>query len=597
VVTLPWNTQLKEIKYYLTNLIAEKLDIIEKYFAHAKVNIDEYDKKTLIGTDKMINSWRPIDERIKQAIDGSINQNNGILQIFGKSNNFADLTTVKDWSIKERDHLNYIGKQKLDIFQNSLISKLIDLKERVKERLFSDIDNGLAINTENIQEDISVQLEEVNFINDIKYNILTLYNENYKNTFDFLSLISYPELKRQIESLKNRTKTVNPIETVSKQIADAKIVLTEIFETYKDGVKIYTVAAFSVEAKSYIKKLGLSDRLDLIDLEEPDIASYLNQTENEIFKSYYSSIKTFDAKCSDIFSTLNNIELVHPILTPQNNVDEISNEESKIIELSNIKIEETQQNFRGRIKNHFLTKIQSIYSALLTLVVDRDNELKELKKKRTRYYITKYLPTLIVIVITVILFYVLPKLSVSNSLSIGNQWVLGILVNATSAIINTIVSIKRDKHKIYKSEINRRFLENEKELIAKILSQEYDYFRNNACSNFCMEIDLIQQSLANEILGLIQSGKFNINNKTIHTLLISNENILKKSLLSYSAALSEFKSACHNILNNNSTNKEILFRQSKLIKESSISPSFKLLSETRNNIFEVKNVIENIDFV
>jgi hypothetical protein len=98
-------------------------------------------------------------------------------------------------------------------------------------------------------------------------------------------------------------------------------------------------------------------------------------------------------------------------------------------------------------------------------------------------------------------------------------------------------------------------------------------------------------------LKMALSDKFNFNIKTLHSKLVLTEAILRNLLTDYSTAINEFKSTCSKVLNNTTINKEILLKQSKLIKENSISPSFRLLEQTRNNIAEVKTKIENIDFV
>jgi len=291
----------KEIKAYFLELISTKLNIIETYFTQAKFKLADYEQKTIIGTDKMVNSWRLIDDKIKQVLEGSITQNNSVIKIVSTPEEFLNLNITKDWYKKHFDTNTVLNKFKTENYQTQIKSTIIDLKEKVQAKLFTLLDKSTSLNTEDIKDEIDSQIKKFLFVNDTNYDIIELYKKNYKDTFDYLDIICYTELKRQIDSLKSRTKNSNPIESISKLIIDAKQTLNEIFETYKNGVKIYTVAAFSIEAKSYIKNLGLSDKLDLIDSTEPDINSYLAQTEKEIFSEFNTASNKLENACGQIF--------------------------------------------------------------------------------------------------------------------------------------------------------------------------------------------------------------------------------------------------------------------------------------------------------
>lgn len=588
---------LKEIKSYFIQLIATKLDTIEKYFTQAKVKLDDYEQKTLIGTDKMVNSWRSIDEKIKQVLDGSISQNNSVCKSVNTTDDFLNLTTIKDWYKKHSETNLALNKQKTENYQSQIKSALIDLKEKVKDKLFSLLDDGELLSTESIQEEIESQIKKFYFRNETNYDIIELHKKNYKDAFDYLDLLSYSELKKQIDSLKGRTKNANPLESILKYITEAKTVLSEIFETYKNGVKIYTVAAFSIEAKSYIKNLGLSDELDLIDITEPDINFYLTQTETEIFNDFNNASNKFEATCTSIYLKLNNIIYDSPILAAETNISQLKADEETIINSYSAKFNSYSQEIKSKIQNHFSNKIQSIHSALVNLEVKKDDALKELRTKRIYYYLRKSIPFLIISGITFLLFYFLPKFNFSSSLSIGNQWLLGILINASSALLIAVTSVKKDKHEVFKGEIENKFIEGEKELISEFLDKDFELFKIDFASAQSSEINELLNQQSNDVLKMALSDKFNFNIKTLHSKLVSTESILRNLLTDYSTAINEFKGTCSKVLNNTTINKEVLLKQSKLIKENSISPSFRLLEQTRNNIAEVKTKIEHIDFV
>lgn len=588
---------LKEVKQFFLSLINEKFETVEKFFTRAKINIEDYDKKTRIGTDKMINSWRTIDDKIKQIIDGSINQNNGVLQTLITPANYLDLDVIKDW-LKDNFYLYTFRYAKLiDDYKLTLNSRLSDIKEKLKENLFEDIDTNGLIQNEKAQILLNGEVSnKVNFIDSVSFNSNNLHSESAKVWFDFLADSLYPELKKQMESLKNRTKSINPLDTIIKQIDEAKAVLNEIFSSYKDGVKIYTVAAFSVEAKNYIRKLGLSSQLDQIDLEEPDITTNLSETEKEIFHNFFYARQEFESQCNSIYNDLQGVNLNHPIVDADFNSSLITSHENDIKTSTAESIAQISESIQKRIGDHFATKITKIHSALLTLIVERDKEIKELKSNRVRIYLLWLLPTVFVLLSTFIFFFILPRFNFSTNLSIGNQWVLGVFVNVTFAILNFMFTKKRDKHKIYQEEIQSRFVQNEKEIIAKIIDEEFDTFRYSLITDISDQIVIIKHNQTSAVLDVILSKDFNRGNVATFDYLFNLEQLIKKCISNYSNVLMKFKTSIHEIMNNTAKNKEVLLTQSMLVKANSINPSFALLLKTKNEISEVKSKIENIDF-
>ncbi|WP_162418725.1 P-loop NTPase family protein [Cyclobacterium roseum] len=585
----------KEIKMYFMQLIKTKLDTIEKYFKQAKVKLEEYEQKTIIGTDKMVNSWRTIDDKIKQVFDGSINQNNIVHKSISTPFEFVDLSPIKDFRKTQLDLRSSTNKQKVNEYQLQIKSELIDLKETIQTSIYKLIDNNESISAEAIHKLIDSQMEKFIFNNNIENDIVEVYSKNIQNTFEYLDFFPYSELKRQIDSLKSRTKNHNPIDSTSKLIIEGKQALSEIFETYKNAVKIYTVAAFSVEAKSYIKNLGLSDQLDLIDIEEPNIESYLKDAEYEIFLEYNDASKDFEQVCSQVFEKLNMITYDNPIIDISIDSVHIKNDEKKILDSYSLKFEALSQEIKHKVKNYYSEKIQSINSNLAILEIEKENVLKELKRQRMFYYLKKFVPFGLILIITVLLFYFLPKYNLTNNLTVGLQWLLGLLINVSSFLISAFISIKRDKHDLKQEEAKNKLNSSKKDIVIKQLKNDFEEFKVKLSSDHKDEIFQYLQSQSNEILTMILSEKFNVNNYSLHKTLVNKEKEFKQYLLQYSEALNKYKSICSKVLNNITFNKNILLKQSKLLKENSINPSFTLLEQTRNNIAEVKMKIEEIE--
>lgn len=586
---------LKGIKEYFIELIIAKLDTIEKYFAQAKIKLQEYEKDTLIGTDKMVNSWRTIDEKIKQILEGSVFANNNIHKSLSVPADYPNLKCNKNWytETSKTDKIN--NKYRADSYKMQIKPSLIDLREKVQKKLFELINNNSPLNVESIQNDISSHLKDRYFENTIEDNIQERYDCYYKETFGDLYDF-YSELKRQVDSLKTRTKNNSPVENIEKHINEAKQILKVIFETYKNGVKIFTVAAFSTEAKSYIKKLGLSDQLDQIDNSEPDTGLHLAEAESAILDDYNLAKAQFEKSCSDIYIKLNTITYDTPVIITEENTKGLKDDESSIINSYNRKFKDLQRESDNSIKNYFYEKIQSINSRITKTEIAKDEELNRIRKERILYYLKSCIPFCLILFITVGLFFVLPKYYPLDNLTVGHQWILGLVVNGSSALLTFFISKRKDRYNEYKENIKSKLLENKKEIVSNILEEDFENFKTQFVDNQTQIINELLNHQTDEILKLISSGEYNSNNISLHAQLVEKEYQLKAFLVEYSNSLNEFKSTCNKVFTNTNS-KEILFEQSEQIKENSINPSFKLLEDTRNNIAEVKSKIEIVDFI
>lgn len=587
---------LKEIKLYFMQLISMKLEIVEKYLTQAKIKLGEYDRDTLVGTDKMVNAWRIVDDRIKQSLDGAISQNNIVHYSIATPKEFLDLSPCRAWLSKYLEKSKSINVTKSFDYKAFTQSILIDLKANIQKQIFNQIDKNISLSAELLETEIEHYSKKLLIATDRDFDLLQIHNENSQAIFEYFDKQSFIDLKKNIDSLKTRTKNINPLDSIQKYLNEAKMTLSDIFATYKSGVKIYTVAAFSIEAKSYIKSLGLSDKLDLIDTSDPNTDFYLTQTVNDIFSDFYSGIQKFEVTCNNIFSKLSSITYASPVISEEKNLPELKEREQGIIDFYQSKFNDTLKNLESKITDFFSNKIHAINLAVADLVIKKDDDIKKLREQRVYYYLKKAWPFFTILIVTILFFYLPSKFNISNSLSIGNQWIFGILINLCSGIINTITSIKKDKHHLLRNRIENKFIENEKNLSAKILENEFSKFSSDITYDLKNKIQEMLDNQSKNILELVLLEKYNLSNTALHISLIQTEGYLKSLLTDYSSALNELKITSLKVINNTTINKEILLKQSALLKENSINPSFRLLEETRNEIADVRKKIELVDF-
>ncbi len=585
----------KNIKRYFIDIIDEKLATIENFVLKAQTNIQNYQEKTDIGSDKLINSWRGVDEKINQIIDGAVIENNYKYTQLDTPDEFNNILTVKIWH-----------KSKLEIFKRENDLYAYKLEEEFYNKAYDKKDRFIKEMAKTSVQVESISREYVNdyltkdtignidiVLNSVKYK--TIYDEFYNGAYNYFISDRYDNFKKNYESIQNRIRNKSPLQNFEKQIEIAKSTLSEIFGSYNEAVQIYRVAAFSSEAKKYIHDLGLSKELDDLDSTSVDFDYYKSVAEKEIFKQYEVEILKFTQSCEKLSEKLSDIIIDSPILQTADNEQLLLKIQNDFIESAKFEQEKLSESYSSKLDDFLLNEVQEINSALYKKSIEKENELKLLKKKRLKYYIIRIIPSMILLLLTIITFYIFPKVF-SNSLSVGGQWIIGVMSNIAFAAINTLIIAKRDKYPTFKLKAIKRIEEDKRQVVHDIINKDFEDFKSQNKTKISNEFNNWLQTKTILILNSLISVDMNGILYQWHKNSLSNELKLKNIIQEYSQSLNSFKIVTSKILNDTNNNKKILFKQSDEIKNKSITPSFNLLFKTKKDISNAKELIDKVDF-
>lgn len=586
-----------KIKDHFDNLILDKLNTMESFVTKAQNNIDEYNQKTSIGIDKLVNEWRISDDRIKQIVDGSVSENNRLYQTLETPPILQGLPSVETWIENTKSSIKQASQIISDDGKSLLSNRLYDLKEKYKEKLYSFAGRDGSISKTEIASFLSSVKIDLPVTINTAFNYTHEFNSLYDSTLNYLTSQRYDILKRAFDSVLQRARNKNPLDNIGKHIEDAKTTMSSIFETYNEAVRIYRVAAFSSEAKNYIKKLGLSAKLDKLDTEGINIQDYYSRAQHEILGKYYEEIATFKDGCSKVEQLISESNIDHPIITSHNKEIEIQSLSLNFLSETKSAIDEKLKEILLRVNEQFVDLIDVLNLERSKFSARKQIDLKTLRNARVKFYLIRYIPTFLVVAFTISLFQFPTWFSFLDSdLSIGWQWTLGILSNIAFAALSTIFIKAKDRYPDKQLEVSLKYTKDEKQLIAETIDKAYNDFYGDFVSAFKSHIQAWVNEKSIKILTELLSDKYSDNLHKSHKVIFESEKKVKFAIEYYSSILNNLKSAISSILNNSKLNKDVVTKQANLIKQNSISPSFDLLFKTKNDILKIKDTFSKVDF-
>lgn len=586
-----------EIKSFFLNNINDQLTTIEEFVKKAEKNIQEYDEQTKIGTDTLNESFRYISKTVVQVLDGAINENIRVRDLLSTPQEFINIEIVKEWKKEVLDSIERIYSKEMYEIKNTVTNQLYDIKEKAKQEIYNLSLAGTSISKTVFNE----KFDELN--HNLVYTINTefLFYQWYFNIFTkikrFLEVEKKVSIVKNIESIQNRIRLKSPLDSIQKNIIDANKSLSVVFKSYDDAVKIYRVAALANETKMFIKKLGLSEEFDTLDSSPINIDDAKESAFSQIFKPYEAYINNFKIGCTSLEERLKSIKVnLH-------NFD-LDNSESKIVVLQDQILIEFQEvvnksinDLKSKMKVFYLDKIDSIQSTILEREIAKDKELAKLEKLQNIYYVKKIIPAFLLLLMTFSLFYFFPKYNLFQQLNTAQQWLFGIIVNFSSFLFSILYAKRKDRYPTAKLHLESSFHENNKELINKVIDEEYFNVKEKNISNLIDMIRIESSSLTSKNMVSLLSMDINGILLKNHDLIVANEKELRSVISSYTTLLENLKQILISIFSNQKNNKDILFEQSIEIKRKRINPSFELLFSTKTRISDVKTKIEVVNFI
>lgn len=560
------------VKYHFTSLIDDKLATMESFVLKAQSNIDEYNNRTNIGSDKLIVEWRNSDDRIKQIIEGSVNENNRLHQTLETAANFNNLLSVEVWLEDTKSISKYTNQGIAEEGKSLLHNRLYDLREKYKEKLYSYAGEDRSISKTEIDNFLSENTIHVSIPIVTSFNYRAEFSKLYDLTLKHITSERYDLLKRAFESLLQRARNKNPIDSIQKHIEDAKSVMADVFESYNEAVKIYRVAAFSAEAKNYIRKLGLSLKLDKLDTETLNIKDYNSRAQEEIFGKYSQEVTDFKDQCELIEKLILESKIDHPIITSHEKESEIDLLAANYIEDIKNSIDNRLDEIFANLKVRLIDLIDTLNSERLKYTSQKNAELKELRTKRIKYYILRYIPSVLVVVFTILIFVFPAKFSfMSVNPTLGWQWILGLLSNIAFTALSTLIIRAKDRYPTKANEVVVRYSKDEKQVISEIVDRMYNPIYLDVGANFKTFLQVTCNEKSEKNIVELLSTRYSENLHRYHKTIYDSEKKVKRAIELYSGLLNKLKSTITTVLNNSKLNKEVVTNQANLIKKTPLA--------------------------
>ncbi len=584
-----------EIKNYFLNIITDQLQTIEEFVAKAQKNIDEYEKKTKIGTDTLNQNFSVILKNVNHVLDGAIGENVKVRDVLSTPLEFNEIDQVRSWKRSVISDIESIFIKELKDIENKISTKLYDVKEKVKQKLYSLSISEISISKTEFAEEFELLMKNIDLPTKVEFQFYHWYSDIFNRIKRFLETDRKTIILKNVESIFNRVHLKKPLESINQSISDANKNLSSIFQSYDAAVRMYRVAALANETKMFIRKLGLSEELDAQDSLNINIDESKEIAFHQIFNRYEQFINEFKSTCVNLEEQLKLIKVNLRDFELANSEKVTKLQENILVDFQN-SINNNLNLLKQNMQSYYTEKIDSIQNEILIRETDKEKRLEKLRKLHMEKYVKRFVPAFLILIITVSMFYIFPKIDVFQNLSTAQEWLLGLLVNFCSFLFSLFYAKRNDKFPIEKLQLETSFEGDKRILINQIIESDYYDIHNKQISSFINTVkeqsSQLNRNNVSELLGTEISETLLEN----HTLIIQNEKHLKKAISDYTTQLEALKNILFVILNNEKINKSILLEQAEDIRRKRINPSFDLLFSTKTRISDVKDNIENVSF-
>lgn len=567
-----FENEINEIYEFYHKLSKLKIEKCDQFIEKAHSNIEYFDRQTEVGKNKLKNIWSEYESKFMSIYNGMVKGyfETTLLQDLNEIKKFTQTDEylifekeIKDELQKEADIKSYtITKD----FENSIHSYCLQLKQDIMDMIDYDTYN-ISLDKTNAPLDITI---------DLSYPINPLrIHEKYRKKFSAYYQSKKNAIIKLCGLLSKNLKAGAPIDKIEENIISYRSGIFEVLEMYYEAVKMYNIAAFSYEVKSYISELGLSKLFDRIETADVNRAKYNIQTENILLEKVKKSIESYKEKTLPLSNTAEDLSTLAKDL--------------KEYTQDNFPFEYQIDNYKDFNNHDILGFTTNVYQKLTSKTQQQlsllKKDIRELNHKRIKKYIS-------VIVIFLLIgggvyisgFYL-------NTKTMPNDIMSTITSGVFASIIATAIMGYFDKFKLKKQETLNDFKNK--------LSND----NNQIVDELFIELKKENSDKQNEITENLYTKWIADFNDLINYTVELNEFSLEKDLLSVANSFRELLNnyeknykALHIELIEHFTNTDentlLIEKIASQIKNESIKPSFELLTKTLAEIESVKKEIE-----
>jgi vacuolar-type H+-ATPase subunit I/STV1 len=347
-------------------------------------------------------------------------------------------------------------------------------------------------------------------------------------------------------------------------------------ELYYSAVKMYNIAVFSFEVRSYISDLGLATMMDEIERNETNKAKYSLAAERVLVDKLVEKIESYKRSLSELNVSIKQIE------------DLLNTETCDVIlDCNSLKSSNSE---KDQIETLDLSELTTKLSdKTVEIMSDLRLQIKEIKKKRRQRY---WIPASLVFVVVGLgctgLYY-----WKSDFIIPGNPFVVSIVASIVAVLITGFISWLFDKSKKAMDKTYEKTTSEIKKENSEIIANYQKRLKGQLAE---MQDDItgkMQEYWESDIMVRIKSVRK-------EALCASEDSIsnLKRELRHLIVCYKNLYSDLHNGMiahfNDIEGNISDIEQIASEIKKESIEPSFQLLTKTLNEMSSIKKEIESI---
>jgi len=543
-----------------------KCDILEK---QVSTNVDEFTTLVKSSKHKFIEIWDECKGQIGKIYDGTYS-------------GYLDRTVAELNDIR-----NFVCSEEYDRFDQEVKNQLQEDAEKRSQQIIKEIIRNVTtilsgykskigqIRFENFPQDLFVaQNEEI----DISVPACLISDDDFCQKFlickNDYSRKRDASIEKNVKQLEKSISNKIPIDSIFKQIESCKSKSLSEMQRYYLSVKMYKVAAFSLELKQIVSDLGLAGQLDEIEKQSVDKERYNNMLVQVLYETIDKYIEQFKIDANTISGNIQAIG-VYPEANMQNS-DSFAKPEYSDTHIS----EHTMRCTKDFITNTRKMLIQDISEKF------HITETNIAGYKRSR--IKKYVRSLIIFFIGGVGLVLL----ISYWHEAWYTGVAGTIIGGViSSLLATGIVAMFDKTKTLSRDCIEHFNRQ---------MQQYTSNIDLKLRDFEHTIESEKNNLGKDIFKIWETRLHQLSDALFRSIEPS-ENSSMQWLSQFIAIIKEYNRTYFELnanilhcIDNHTSNLQKLDSITTLIKEEAIEPSFHLLRETFDHINAVQNKIDSL---
>jgi len=587
-----YRNNLNEIYRYFVTIIKSKIKQSAGYEKTAQENITRFDKNAQINNEKFRIQWSNSLNLINRAFvteeqDSLTFQKREFVQIGSINRELSELSNQFIVNIKNLSngyHGNIVAKANDEINQKfreqkrNFVNKINNLNLLIPE-LSNDIDNKLELTIDSFP--VEIDLSKLS-------PLLKKYDSKLVSLFQEIKM----RLISRCSSILKLIKEQQTISKIEEQYEIGKFLIDESFDKYFDLIQMYRSTVLTRNNKETIEKLRIGTQLDELDQEFD--GSFMDKMKSKAISDIYidnaKSFSDYRILASEIVSEISEIIL---------NIKRVKIEDFEQpndLGLCEVNVQNSIDNFvENKIeksKPYFKEKIDALYeehsNKYSTFLAKKNKRLKRRSKNIIRWtFITGIIFSFVAIMLTILQY--LPAKTMFDGV------LASIIANVIGNIIGYIIGRSKNKSETIISQSNNDFVSNRKNEIDDYFTEQFWSELKGAFDN---NISLGQSSGVNIKYNNIVNDWKSKNKSKLEKGINEMKKEMKKvdlALKRYMQETEKLYKSYKKVFSEADENSQIIDNITQDIKDQSIKPSFELLSETTENLLEVKCGIEKIN--